>query len=103
PTPIPCTDDDDCPLEFVCEGGICVPGCRDDDDCPPGEECGDFLGDDVGVCLPTPTPGGGGGGGGCSIGGSPIQLGTAMANILIPLIPAIGIGYRMIRRRKGSK
>jgi hypothetical protein len=28
-----------------------------------------------------------------------VQLGTAMANILIPLVPAFAIGYRIIRRR----
>ena len=56
---------------------------------------------------PTPTPTGGGGGnfgskGSCTTiaGAAPVQLGTAMANILIPLIPAVAIGFRMIRRRK---
>jgi hypothetical protein len=28
-----------------------------------------------------------------------VQLGTAMDNILIPLVPAFAIGYRIIRRR----
>src|SRR3990172_91447 len=38
----------------------------------------------------------GGGGEGCSIAGSTVQLGTAMANILIPLVPALAIGYRVL-------
>jgi hypothetical protein len=49
--------------------------------------------------TPTPTSPPGGGGGGCSLVGSTVQLGTAMANILIPLVPAFAIGYRVIRRR----
>jgi len=102
PTPTPCLTDDECDPGQVCEDGFCEDGCKDDDDCPPGQVCEDFVEPDLGQCVPTPTPGGGGGGGGCSLA-SPVQLGTAMANILIPLIPAIGIGFRMIRRRKGSK
>jgi hypothetical protein len=52
------------------------------------------------TATPTPTSGGGGGGGGgCDIAGAPVQLGTAMANILIPLVPAFAIGYRVMRRR----
>ncbi len=75
-TPIPCTNDDDCPPGFECSpADICVP------------------------IPPTPTPGPGGGGNGCDIAGAPVQLGTAMANILIPLVPAFAIGYRIIRRR----
>ncbi len=71
--------------------------CTNDDDCPPGFECSD-----ADICVPippTPTPGPGGGGNGCDIAGAPVQLGTAMANILIPLVPAFAIGYRIIRRR----
>ena len=50
--------------------------------------------------TPTPTTAPSGGGGGCAIAGvSPVQLGTAMANVLIPLIPAFAIGYRILRRR----
>ncbi len=54
--------------------------------------------------TPTATPTAtaeppGGGGEGCSIAGSTVQLGTAMANILIPLVPAFAIGYRVLRRR----
>lgn len=49
------------------------------------------------TASPTSPPGGGGGG--CSLVGSTVQLGTAMANILIPLVPAFAIGYRVIRRR----
>jgi len=52
------------------------------------------------TATPTPTSPPGGGGGGCAIAGvSPVQLGTAMANVLIPLIPAFAIGYRILRRR----
>jgi hypothetical protein len=54
--------------------------------------------------TPTPTSTGGnfGGGGSCHsvAGAAPVQLGTAMANILIPLVPALAIGFRSIRRRK---
>ncbi len=75
--------------------------CTNDDDCPPGFQC-EFVDMDSGFCVPvepTPTPGPGGGGNGCDIAGAPVQLGTAMANILIPLVPAFAIGYRIIRRR----
>ncbi|MEM4407337.1 MAG: hypothetical protein QXI19_01190 [Candidatus Caldarchaeum sp.] len=51
---------------------------------------------------PSPTATGGGGGGGCAIAG-PVELGTAAANVLIPLIPALGIGVRMLARRKRSE
>ena len=55
--------------------------------------------------TPTPTPTStSGGGNGCSIAANPVQLGTAFANVLIPLIPAFAVGYRYIRRkRQGSK
>jgi hypothetical protein len=33
-------------------------------------------------------------------GAAPVQLGTAMANMLIPLVPALAIGFGAIRRRK---
>jgi len=52
----------------------------------------------------TPTSTTSGGGNGCSIAANPVQLGTAFANILIPLVPAFAVGYRYIRRkRQGSK
>jgi hypothetical protein len=84
-TAIPCTSDADCPAGFECEfldqpSGFCVP-------IPPTP-----------TATPTSTPGPGGGDG-CDIAGAPVQLGTAMANILIPLVPAFAIGYRIIRRR----
>jgi hypothetical protein len=51
--------------------------------------------------TPTPTNTGGGGGGSCAIAGSPVQLGTAFANLLIPLVPvAFAFGVRAARRRK---
>ena len=50
------------------------------------------------TATPTATPSGGGGGGGCAIA-STAQVGTALANVLIPLIPAFAIGYRVLRRR----
>lgn len=51
--------------------------------------------------TPTPTNTGGGGGGSCAIAGSPVQLGTAFANVLIPLVPvAFAFGVRAARRRK---
>jgi len=53
--------------------------------------------------TPTPTPTGGGGGGSssCAIAGNPVQLGTALANVLIPLVPvAFAFGVRAVRRRK---
>ena len=50
---------------------------------------------------PTTTPTNGGGGGSCAIAGNPVQLGTAFANVLIPLVPvAIAFGVRAVRRRK---
>ncbi|MCI0480596.1 MAG: hypothetical protein L0213_03290, partial [Candidatus Dadabacteria bacterium] len=50
---------------------------------------------------PTSTPTNGGGGGSCAIAGSPVQLGTAFANVLIPLVPvAFVFGVRAVRRRK---
>ncbi len=49
----------------------------------------------------SPPPGGDGdsGSSGCTVAGQ-VQLGTAMVNMLIPLIPAFAVGLRMIRRRK---
>jgi hypothetical protein len=76
PTPIACgTGKPPCPSGRVCSGGVCVVPTP---------------------APPTPTPGKGGG---CSIGG-PAELGTAMANILVPLVPAFAIGLRTLRRRQ---
>ena len=48
---------------------------------------------------PTQRPSGGGGS--CAIAGAPVQLGTAMANVLIPLVPvAFAFGVRRLRRKK---
>ncbi len=91
PTPAPAT-----PTPTPTATATPIP-CTNNDDCPPGFECSD-----ADICVPippTPTPGPGGGGNGCDIAGAPVQLGTAMANILIPLVPAFAIGYRIIRRR----
>ncbi len=50
---------------------------------------------------PTTTPNRGGGSGSCAIAGNPVQLGTAFANVLIPLVPvAFVFGIRAMRRRK---
>jgi len=51
-----------------------------------------------------PTPSGNrGGGGSCAIAGSPVQLGTAFANVLIPLVPvAFAFGVRAARRRRNK-
>ncbi|HML95314.1 MAG TPA: hypothetical protein PKC29_07770 [Thermodesulfobacteriota bacterium] len=49
----------------------------------------------------SPTNRPGGGGGSCAIAGAPVQLGTAMANVLIPLVPvAFAFGVRRLRRKK---
>ena len=62
--------------------------------------------------TPTPTPpqtnppgtgvgNGGNSNGGCAIAGNPVQLGTAVANLLIPLVPvAFAFALRATRRRK---
>lgn len=50
---------------------------------------------------PTNRPNGGGGS--CAIAGSPVQLGTAFANVLIPLVPvAFAFGVRAARRRRNK-
>jgi hypothetical protein len=33
-------------------------------------------------------------------GAAPVQLGTAMANLLIPLVPAVAVGLEVLRRKK---
>ena len=98
-----CLINDDCPDGETCEGavaGTCelIP-CDSNDDCPAGTVCDVEDGFCV-IVTPTPTPtGGGGGGGGCAIAG-PVSVGTAMANILIPLVPvAFAFGLSALRRR----
>lgn len=120
PTVVPCTSDDACDDGQECVGevaGACsvttATACFDDTDCPDTETC---EGETIGTCqditptdspAPTPTDGDGGGGGssGCAIAG-PVSLGTAMANILLPLIPvafAFGLGALRRRNRKEDK
>ncbi len=106
--PVPCTEDTDCVAGAICgDADVCVPGCTEDHACPAGQDCANIDPDTgIGECVvptPTPTPGGNfGSSGSCTTiaGAAPVQLGTAMANILIPLVPALAIGFRMIRRKK---
>jgi hypothetical protein len=120
--PTPCDSDADCTVTGeVCNGevaGTCstttTTTCFLDSECPTGETC---TGEVFGTCgapptpipttTPTPTPDGdgGGGGGGCAIAG-PVSLGTAMANVILPLIPvafAFGLGALRRRNRKEDK
>jgi Cys-rich repeat protein len=102
PTPTPeCSTDSDCPSGEICESDECIEGCRDNAECPAGERC-EFLNEDFGECVAVD---GFGSSGSCTTiaGAAPVQLGTAMANILIPLVPAIGIGLRRIFRRRNRK
>jgi hypothetical protein len=76
---------------------VCIAGCRDNADCPSGFKCKDFTDIDLGICVESNQ----GGGDGCSIAAAaPVQPGTMIANILIPLVPALAIGFRAIRRKK---
>jgi hypothetical protein len=51
--------------------------------------------------VTTPPPTNNGGSSSCAIAGNPVQLGTALANVLIPLVPvAFAFGVRAVRRRK---
>ena len=123
--PQACTSDTDCPDGAVCDVDVCVAGCRDDAGCPSGEVCVDIdPSTGIGMCAsptptptatptptgtPTPTPRSGnfGSSGSCTsvAGAAPVQLGTAMANILIPLVPALAVGFGALRRKrkKGQK
>jgi hypothetical protein len=98
-----CGTDADCPEGETCVGavaGTCqdIP-CTSDADCPEGTVC-DVEGGFCIIPTPTPTPPpDGGDGGGCAIAG-PVSVGTAMANILIPLVPvAFAFGLSALRRR----
>jgi hypothetical protein len=51
---------------------------------------------------PTVTSNPGSNGSGCTISG-PAQGGTAIANVLIPLIPALAISFKTLRRRNRNK
>ncbi len=111
PSDVPCTSDDACPDGQACVGavaGACsvttTTACFDDSECPDTETC---EGETIGVCQdvtppptdsPSPTPDGDGGGG-CAVAG-PVGLGTAMANVILPLIPvAFAFGVAAFRRR----
>ncbi|MGH7889321.1 MAG: hypothetical protein ACRENF_02070, partial [Thermodesulfobacteriota bacterium] len=117
PSDVPCTSDDACDDGQECVGevaGACsvttATACFDDSECPDTETC---EGETIGVCQdvtppptdsPTPTPDDDGGGG-CAIAG-PVGLGTAMANVILPLIPvafAFGLGALRRRNRKENK
>jgi hypothetical protein len=52
--------------------------------------------------TPTPTSKPGSKGNGCSLSDS-AQIGTGLANVLIPLIPAFAIGFRMLRKRNRNE
>lgn len=111
PTPKACFQNVECTAPAVCVGskaGTCSTttsrSCFTDNTCPAGETCN---GEVAGTCqvptTPTPTPRRSPGppsssGSGCSIGG-PVEIGTAMANVLVPLVPAFAIGFRVLRRR----
>jgi hypothetical protein len=105
PTPTPeCSTDSDCPIEEICENNECVEGCRDNSKCPSGFVCGDFVEPDMGVCIPAPKFGSSGS---CTTiaGDAPVQLSSALMSMLIPLLPAVGIGIRrrFVNRKKVLK
>jgi hypothetical protein len=86
------------PAEDVCDDGV----DNDGDglvDCNDADCAGDPACAPTPTPTPTPTPRRGGGGGGCAIAGDTVQTGTAIANVLLPLVPAFGIGFRVLRRR----
>jgi len=84
----------------VCDGvgGATEIDCDDgfDNDVNTFADCKDEACADLEVCDTGGT--GGGGGGGCSVAAATTGLGS-MANALVLLIPAFGIGVRRIRRR----
>src|SRR3990170_5135847 len=49
--------------------------------------------------TPTPTPLPPGGGGGCAVAGPVSGMGISIVGMLIPLVPAFGIGLRRLLRR----
>jgi len=94
-----------CPLKFVCYGrfGIDAPIVPSGEFVPVTPTPTPTITPSPGTPTPgtpTPTPTGGGSSS-CSIAASPVQLGTALANVLIPLVPvAFAFGVRAVRRRK---
>lgn len=85
----------------VCSGGVATEtDCTDvlDNDGDTLTDCDDTDCADTAACTEVPDDGEGGGDGGCSIAAASTGLGS-MANALVLLIPAFGIGARRIRQR----
>ena len=80
------------------EGGATEIACNDtfDNNLNGDVDCDDAACADLEVCDTSGT--GGGGSSGCSVAAATTGLGS-MANALVLLIPAFGIGVRRIRRR----
>jgi len=96
-----------CPLQFVCFSRFGIEGADDpfpsSDEPLPSPTPTPTPTPSITISpTPTPTPTGGGGtSSSCLTLVGPVQAGSAMANVLIPLIPvAFAFGVRAIRRRK---